>query len=413
MTSSAPSVPSSAARRDPGLRPEADVLLCVASPMEEPRRLACLQALTEQHLDWDFLLEAAAHNEMLPLLYWHLNAACPHRVPTSVMGFLRKSFFQISVRNLVLTRELVRLLELLRRHGIQAVPFKGPLLAQSLYGNVALRFAVDLDILVRSHDLELTKRLLFEEGYRARWEMSDEQQLAHLESEYHFAFHCQEKEIHVEVHWGFMPKYGGCVDASYIWDQLTTHDLAGHLTLALRPDDLFVLLCIHGSKHDWKRLKWITDLGRMIDMHGSMDWSGVLMRARSLGQERSLLQGCCLAESLLGVKLPAEIRSVLTSDASFGARAALIRGRLFRRGQGLPGFREWCAYVDAVSGSSTERGVSSRIRRHVRYFAAVMTPEFNDRYYLQLSDWLSFLGYFYRPVRLLGAHGSALFRRLR
>lgn len=413
LTPASPSNQFSAARRSPGLRPEARLLLCVASPMEEPRRLACLQTLAEQHLEWDFLLEAGIHNEMLPLLYWHLNAACPDRVPTSIMRHLRSFFYQTSVRNLALTGELVRLLELLRGHGIEAVPFKGPSLAQSLYGNVALRRTIDLDILVRRHDVDLTKRLLIEENYRLTADMSAEQELAHLASHYHFEFHRQKGDVHVEIHWELLPKDCGHFDTSYVWDHLTTDNLAGQTILTLRPEELFVWLCVHhGSKHEWDRLKWLADVARMIDAHRNIDWSGVLVRARSLGQERSVLLGCFLAESLLGVTLPGEIRSALSSDASLAARAALIRGRLFRRGHGLPGFCEWCAYLDAAPGSSTEERGSFPLLRYLQYLSAVMTPEFGDRYGLRLPGWFAFLHYIYRPGRLWGTHGTALFKRL-
>ena len=79
MTPGLPTARSTATRLTPGLRPEADLLLCVASPMEESQRLPFLLMLTDQDLDWDFLLETSVYNEMLPLLYWHLHAACPDR----------------------------------------------------------------------------------------------------------------------------------------------------------------------------------------------------------------------------------------------------------------------------------------------------------------------------------------------
>jgi hypothetical protein len=402
---------ASARRRQPGLCPEAELLLCVASPMEETQRLARLQMLTAQDLDWDFLLEASSHNEMLALLFWHLRAVCPDRVPPLVLEDLRRFFGQTTVRNLALTRELMILLESLEREGVEAVPFKGPSLAQRLYGNVALRSAVDLDILVRRSDLARAKDVLLAAEFRLVGDPSDEQQRAHLDSHYHFEFHREKGDIEVELHWDLLPKHCGNFDTSYVWNHLTTVTLAGRSVRSLPPEELFVLLCIHhGSKHEWKCLKWIADIGRMIVAYENIDWSVVVSRARSLEQERSVLMGCFLAESLLGVELPVQIRSALRGDVSLRAHAALIRGRLFRPGHGLPGFHEWCAYLDA--DGDVDLDASAPLGRYVQYLSTVMTPEWGDRYDLRLPGPLSFLHYMYRPARLLAEHGTALFRRL-
>jgi hypothetical protein len=328
------------------------------------------------------------------------------------MGELRRFFARTSVRNLALTRELLVLLEALKRQRIDAVPFKGPALGQLLYGNVALRRTIDLDILVRRSDIADAQRVLLAEGFQLSGDMNAVEQQAHLDTHYHFEFDSRDGKVHVELHWDLLPKNCGHFDTGYLWDQLTTVTLAGRPVLSLRPEELFVLLCIHhGSKHTWDRLKWIADIARMIDAYPGLDWSGVLQRGRLLGQERSILLGCFLAESLLGVTLPAEVRAELASDPSLGAHAALVRGRLFRPGHGLPGFREWCAYLDA-NGRSASVESGSQIGRYLQYLSTVMTPEWNDRYRLRLPERLSFLHYVYRPARLLAEHGTALLKRL-
>jgi hypothetical protein len=329
------------------------------------------------------------------------------------MGRLRAFFFKTSVHNLALTQELVRLLTKLREQGIEAVTFKGPSLGRSLYGNVAFRRTMDLDILVRRNAVERTRQLLVGDGYELATEMSEQQMRAHRDSHYHLEFRRLRDNLRVEIHWNFLPKNCGHFDTSYVWEHLVTECLGGQTTLSLRPEELFVLLCIHhGTKHEWDQLKWIADVGRMIDTYQRLDWPAVIARARMLGHERSVLLGCFLSAYLLGVRLPSGILSTVKDDRSLAARAALIRGRLFRPNRGLPGFREWCAYVDALSDPFTTDEATFRRPGNIRYFWAVMTPEFGDRYNLRLPGWLSFFHYVYRPVRLWGRHGTALLRRL-
>jgi hypothetical protein len=401
-----------AGRWPPGLRPEAELLLYAASPPGTKRRSIRFQAPDELALDWEYLLEASLHNETVPLLYSHLNARCPDRVPVTVMSTLRRLFYEISVRNLALTKELTRLLTAFADRGIDAVPFKGPALAQSLYGNLALRRTIDLDILVRKEQISVAAALLFDEGYRLRPEMTPEQQIAHLSSDYHFEFHHPDRRLHVEIHWQVLPKDCGHLITDYLWNHVTPARLAGQPILAFDLEELFVLLCVHhGSKHEWSRLKWIADIGWMIETHRDLDWDRVIRRARSIGHERSVLLGCLIAKSLLGVAIPVEIAPLVRGRPGLLARAALVRGKLFRRERGLPGFREWSAYVDAGDASSALLAMMPA-RRYLQYLSAVMTPEFDDRYELRLPGWLAFVHYLSRPARLFGRHGSGLFGRL-
>ena len=65
----------------------------------------------------------------MPLLYPQLNTLRPGVVPEAVLRQLRDDFHQNAIRNLFLTGELVRLLDVLNSNGIIAVPYKGPTLA--------------------------------------------------------------------------------------------------------------------------------------------------------------------------------------------------------------------------------------------------------------------------------------------
>jgi len=388
------------------------LLLCVASPTEEGERLSEVRALSAQPLDWEYLFGLGDQNDVLPLLYWHLNAASDDLVPPAVMQRLRGFFFQTSVYNLSLLKELTRLLGKFREEGIDAVPYKGPSLARSLFGNVAFRRTRDIDILVRPEAVEPVRGLLVREGYRPATEMTDAEFIAHRSSHYHLEFLRGADGLRVEIHWEFLPKNCGNFETNYVWEHLVTEDLGGQPTLAFPAEELFVLLCIHhGSKHEWDRLKWIADIARMIETR-PLDWRAVLTRARMLGQERAVLLGCFLSSCLLGVSLPAEILSVLRNNTQLASHVALIRGRLFRPNRGLPGFREWCTYVDDLSGPFISQRTFIEWPRNLQYLNAVITPEFHDRYDVRLPRWLSFFHYLYRPARLWSYHGTALFKRL-
>ncbi len=69
-------------------------------------------------------------------------------MPTAVRDRLEVEGRRITLANLDLTAELIRVLDSLDAAGIRGLPFKGPVLAQTAYGGVGLRRFLDLDVLV-------------------------------------------------------------------------------------------------------------------------------------------------------------------------------------------------------------------------------------------------------------------------
>src|SRR5918994_94858 len=119
-------------------RPEIELLLSCAATYQDPQAADRIRALLQEEVDWEYLLRMAYRHRTAPLLYWNLNAVCPQAVPKTALYQLRDHFHANNLRNLFLTRELLRLLNLFAAHGVSAVPFKGPALASLAYENLAL-----------------------------------------------------------------------------------------------------------------------------------------------------------------------------------------------------------------------------------------------------------------------------------
>ena len=101
---------------------------------------------------------------LVSLLYYQLSTICPESVPGALLNRLKTRFQANLAHNLFLTAELLKLLSLFENHGIPAVPFKGPVLASSVYGNLSLREFSDLDILIHREDFNKAKDLLLLAG---------------------------------------------------------------------------------------------------------------------------------------------------------------------------------------------------------------------------------------------------------
>ena len=135
------------------IRPGVELLLSCARTRLDNQGVERIEALVREELDWAYLVELAGKHGVMPLLYWNLHTVCPQAVHKDILDLLKRSFHENARRNLFLSGELLELLKLLEGEGIPAIPFKGPVLADFVYGNLALRSIWDLDLLVHKHDV--------------------------------------------------------------------------------------------------------------------------------------------------------------------------------------------------------------------------------------------------------------------
>src|SRR5262249_9559360 len=126
-------------------RPELRLLLYCARMYLEAREANQIKSLVSKDIEWTYLVRIARAHAVMPLLYRTLLSTCPDAVPNEILEQLRDHFYANAGRNLFLTKELLKLLHLFEANKIAAIPYKGPVLATSIYGNLALREFGDLD----------------------------------------------------------------------------------------------------------------------------------------------------------------------------------------------------------------------------------------------------------------------------
>jgi hypothetical protein len=241
---------------------------------------------------------------------------------------LRDHFSANTRRNLILTGELLRLLNLFAAHGISAVPLRGPSLAALVYGDLALRQFGDLDILVHKHNVLRAKDLLVSCGYRPLFALPDREQTLFNRSE--LAFVLDNRQIIIDLHWETTRAYlTGATEPELSWQRLEHLSLQGHPISTLSKSDLFLHLCMHGAKHHWQRLDWICDLAELIRSGKEMDWCGVMEQSQASGSQRMTCLGMCLAHFLLGVDLPEEAQREVQIDKKVEPLAKQVHRRLF------------------------------------------------------------------------------------
>jgi len=382
--------------------PETELLLCTARTRPDAATTGRAQALMRRELNWEHLRRVADHHGLAPLLYWNLSRTCPEAVPEATLDRLQADFRLNATRAFILSAELSRLLALFETHGIPALPFKGPTLAALAYDQLMLRRAGDLDIMVHPQHVPRAKELLLSQGYCAQIPRTAAAEAAHRRAECHDAFVSTLGRALVELHWRFTPRcFPFALDLEQLWEHRQPLSLGGTTVPSLAPEELILVLAVHGAKHSWERLNWICDVAELIRAHPRMDWGRVLRGAHSLHSERILFLGLRLARDLLGAPLPQEIEQHMVADRAAASLAVQAHERLFEEAGSLSDtFR---AYLFPL-------WTMQRLRDRTRYglFLAHRwtAPNHRDHAFLSLPAALSFLYYPLRPLRLIVTRGQ-------
>ncbi len=294
--------------------PEFALLLACCRDLSPADRDGQIRALTGRPLDWGRFLSAAEHHGVIPQVGATLCAA-DHVVPADQYPTIRRLYDSNARRALWLSGELIRVVKHLESHKILAVPYKGPALAQFLYGDVVRRQFSDLDILVHARDVARTRNALVEIGFTPGTTLTPREERAFLQSGYELTFDSPNGRNLLEIQWQILPRfYAVDFDMEGFFERAVTQNLAGVTIRSLRADDLLLVLCVHAAKHLWIQLSWLFDIAALART-AQLDWDSVWRQSEALGIRRIVEVTVALAQRLLGTPLPPGMQKDPNPDA--------------------------------------------------------------------------------------------------
>ena len=249
----------------------------------------------------------------MPLLYQHLEAIGGGRVARAEFMRLWQDREQIVRANDRKVAELVRVVSALDRARIPAIAYKGPSLGYLLSGHAHFRDFEDLDFLLRRRDIRRAIDVLAGVGYDVdvRLPPSGEDAVLRASAQYHRALTHRESRIKIELHWKTDPDFPVEADTDEWWAGAATIAIGGLSVATLRRDELLMVLCLHGSKHQGYRLGWIVDIAELMRTGDPIDWRWMFDTAARLGCRRRLAVSLLLAHQLLEAPLADEVRDRL------------------------------------------------------------------------------------------------------
>jgi hypothetical protein len=313
-----------------GFSREFDLLCAYARVRLGREGLASPASSNEAAIDPAEFLRLAEHHGVLPLVARNLLDRERCMLPSDFVHLLRTSFEENVRRSLWFASELVRIADHFQLRGLRAVPYKGPVLAESAYGDVALRRFSDLDLLIAPVEFGRAKEALGELGYRPSAQMSPAVERYWLREGYERSFDSTAGKYLVELQWRVLPRlYAVDLRTEELLARCGRTSLGGRDVACLSPEDSLLVLCLHAAKHLWMRLIWVCDIAETVRTQ-AVDWRLFLSRARDLGILRIVGVSFWLVRRLLDFELPPTAQEFADEDSEVPALGELLATRLAR-----------------------------------------------------------------------------------
>ena len=389
-----------------------EILFCVARRELDAERVKFRGLLTHVQ-DWEYLLAAASYHGLVPLLHKHVHASGADLVPVNALSRLRQHSLANTQNILHLLSKQLEVQRLLHESGAPVAVIKGSVLSQMAYGEISLRQAGDIDLLIQPQDFARVRVLLESLGYEMTPRLTATQLDAHLKHHCEIQFVRDDWFTVVDLHWALAPKsFVFDLETEAVMSRLQTVVVAGAEIQTLTTEDLILYLSMHGAKHLWRALEWISSLGELIRATEAVDWDVVVERAVQAHATRMLGLALRLVERVSGPGIFSDSRMlraidhvlrVIDKDESMSRMAEQVLAQMF---------------VAAGVADSTETNlynlkIMDRKRDALRSaLRAIFVPTFTDWDALTLPPSLHSLYYAYRPLRLSKTYTTLLWRKL-
>ncbi len=322
-------------RLSPSYTPEGQLLIWCARTDLSVRIRHLVREAAGRPMDWQLVLSLAWYHSVGPLVYRTLNTACADLVPKESLDMLRHRTQAGTLLNRALAHELVQVCQAFNESGIPVIAFKGVPLAVMAYQDIILRDFDDLDLIVPQARLADAQKVLWSQGFRPLSRSRDEFQTSHFDEPYH-VFVKKNSPTPVDLQWVMAhEQFAFRLDRADIWDRCVPMSINGQLVKTLAPEELLIILCVHGSKHAWERLKWVVDVAELLRSQ-QLNWERVFSTATKWKCRRMLLLGLALANRLMKIPLPPDILNAISADHDVSVLAQCMpKGLLTHQHEGI------------------------------------------------------------------------------
>ena len=264
-----------------------DCLSCLLSlEIQDEGVKGCIREIIKSS-EFKKVVEVASEQNVAQVVYHNLlRLGLVQSVEHKAKDLLEEIYAKRITKNIFLRNELIQTLKILSQQGIQVMLLKGVVsFFEKYYSDVPLRFMQDIDLYIRSEDLERVSRDFHELGYKEYTE----------EHGFHRIFY-KSAGVHYYIELHYLPTsealmgYFKSVD---LWQKATLCETAEAIFYLPSPTHLFYYKLVHDTvlhKHLFRlRYHDLYDGAAMVKFYGNkIQWNELLELTRSNGLDFNL-----------------------------------------------------------------------------------------------------------------------------
>lgn len=202
------------------------LIFCCRAERSEEEIEQVTAYLNTQHTHVDTLTALSHQHGIVPLIYKTLKDIASDtkendRLSNDILPAFKERYLTVTRHNMLLTSELVKVVKRLKENGIDALPFKGPVLSQAAYGDITLRQYGDLDILVPTNKLQDAAKEIMACGYDLYGSIDLLQVPEWIETAKDMTLMHPQKRTVIEMHWKLFQS-SFAKSSINLWEHTTT-----------------------------------------------------------------------------------------------------------------------------------------------------------------------------------------------
>ena len=284
----------------------------------EAEKSAEVASICAGQLDWQHILYLVRVHGVQAVVFETLNRHATIVVPDAIMTVMKEWRKCLVIQSLHQSSELIRLQGTFSSKGVDVMPLKGQMLSQRLYGTLGMRTSSDLDILVRTADLDSACQLLEADGYccSLHGTVLTSKQKAYIRNHlYHLEFYNQRNNITVELHWR-LGSHWSPEHMALVWENIEKVSWLGAEVVCQNSILQLLFLCDHGARHRFFCIKWLSDVAKAFTALPDREWCNLLALAEALDLRATLAHSLLLVNWVYSVPLNQEVTAFVNGDKS-------------------------------------------------------------------------------------------------
>ncbi|MCR8635420.1 nucleotidyltransferase family protein [Paenibacillus radicis (ex Xue et al. 2023)] len=181
------------------------------------------------------------------------------QTPLFFQEALKETFTEVLYQNMLIKNQTVQMMEKFEEAGIQMIPLKGVIFAETYFGHIGARWTSDIDLLIKRSDLDKAIQAVKSLGFTYEEEC--------VSTHFHWSFSKSMPgasiPLTVELHWDLLKAGTSQFKIDEVWDQAASLESYTFIQ-QLSEFHTFYMICLHGWRHHLSSLKYFIDIIQLI-----------------------------------------------------------------------------------------------------------------------------------------------------